>query len=646
MQIITYLKRQKNIFTFTSLSILLVGFFFFASQAQRQQVSNSKAASTADEIHYTFISDTSVSIDWRGASGALAYGPTTSYGKTATGTPPSIGPYSSSGPFWEAKITGLSSNTLYHYSIGGGSDHTFKTGHSKGDQSAFTVAAYADVGETVAYPNSGIIQGMIATLHPDMTLLAGDITYANAHGQAAVDNHFNDVMPWSTNGTAYMPAWGNHEWDEAGDNLKNYKGRFDLPNAQTSPGSPAVSCCGKDWYWFDYGNTRFITFPEPWSGAWADWNAKVKTVMDQAQADPGIKYIVTYGHRPALSSGHHPGDATLLGYINALGDTHSKYVLNINGHSHNYERSTPQHGVIHLTVGTGGGNLEEDPPCQWKTCTQPSWSAKRLMREGLTKLVFTATGIQGNFLCGPAGGGANDIQCNQGAVVDSFTIGTPSSPGPQPTGAPSPVPTAVANPTNPAPGNPSPVGPTSVPTPTDTPTPTPIPSATIGPLINDMQVVASIKIPGIGTDGNKSPLHQTRRVQLNIFDVNNNQVGTGTGFLIWDKVNSFTGPIHLGKFNEGVYYVKVVSDNALQKLVSPQFQTLTGGNNVLPPATILLGDLDQDNTLTINDYNLALTCFQDSACPTRTQLDFNDDGKVDVQDYNLFLHNFWTFSGE
>ena len=48
-----------------------------------------------------------------------------------------------------------------------------------------------------------------------------------------------------------------------------------MPNAATSPGSPAISCCGKDWGWFDAGAVRFISYPEPWTRRlWSDWQSK------------------------------------------------------------------------------------------------------------------------------------------------------------------------------------------------------------------------------------------------------------------------------------------------------------------------------------------------------------------------------------
>ena len=225
---------------------------------------------------------------------------------------------------------------------------------------------------TLTYPRVAQVQSQIAAGAPLFVLMLGDLTYGNDHGQASVGQHFNDVMVWSQD-AAYMPAWGNHEWDSSGDDLRNYKGRFNLPNPQTSPGSPAVSCCGEDWYWFDCGSTRFIAYPEPFSGGWSDWNTRARTIIDTAQVNPQIRFIVTFGHRPAYSSGQHSGDSSLKAYLDALGATHSKYVLNLNGHSHDYERTKPQGGVTHVTVGIGGSTLEEDGACLWAGgCAPPS----------------------------------------------------------------------------------------------------------------------------------------------------------------------------------------------------------------------------------------------------------------------------------
>lgn len=405
-------------------------------------VGSGPARAADDEIHWTMTGPTSVSVDWRGTSTTVRFGTTTAYSSIATAVTPDPLPYSSTGPFREARITGLSPGLTYHYSVGSGPDHVFHTLPPL--SSSFTVYAQGDIGDNATYPRVGAVQALVAAGTPSFVLVAGDLTYGNDNGQAVVDRHFNDVMAWSQD-AAYMPAWGNHEWSKTTDDLRNYKGRFDFPNPQTSPGAPTSGCCGEDWYWFDAGNTRFIAYPEPYSGAWSDWNAKAKVLMDAAQANAAIRFIVTFGHRPAYSSGYHSGDAGLKSYLDALGDTHTKYVLNINGHSHNYERSFPQHGVTHITAGTGGSTLEEaSGTCLWTGgCPAPSWTAFRAFHHAALRLKFTPTSILAEAICGPAGdtgSNLNDITCTSGTVFDSFLIGTSSTLGTGPvavaTGAP------------------------------------------------------------------------------------------------------------------------------------------------------------------------------------------------------------------
>ncbi len=381
-------------------------------------------AFAADEIHWTVTGQNSVTFDWRGTATekTLGYGVTSGVYTQVTATTPNPVPVSSSGPFWEAKLTGLKENTRYYYKIGSGTERSFRTPPAPGS-SDFTVYAEGNIGSSSTYFNTGTVQDLIANDLPAFVVGLGDLTLGNNNGKVNIDQHFNDVMVWSKE-AAYMPVWGEMDTvtsKKAQDNFKNYKGRFAVPNSQTSPGSPLAG--GEDWYWFDYGNVRFITMPEQWKGAWADWNTKAGKLMAQAQADANIKFIVTFVHQPAYSSGHYAGSATLKGILDTLGDTYSKYKLNINAHSNNYERSLPQHGVTHVTAGTGGANLTQDGNCLWLACTKPAWSAFRAMHLGALKLHFTDSGIEGSFICGPAGGGKNDVTCKTGSIVDSFSIG-------------------------------------------------------------------------------------------------------------------------------------------------------------------------------------------------------------------------------
>jgi len=154
-------------------------------------------------------------------------------------------------------------------------------------------------------------------------------------------------------------------------------------------------------------------------------------------------------------------------------------------------------------------------------------------------------------------------------------------------------------------------------------------------------------LPGIGPGANKSPKHLTRQAVVEIFDSSNKQVLTGNGFLKYNGTDSFEGIIHLGQLTNGIYYVKVSSINTLISIVLPQFQNLTSDKiNVLPSVRLSQGDLNGDNVIDINDYNLALVCFQDKNCQAKDVIDLNDDGKADVIDYNLLLLAFHRYSGD
>lgn len=392
-----------------------------------------RGAIAADEIHWTLLGQTSVTFDWRGSGAAdtLRYG--TSPGtqsRSIVGLTPTPSPDSSPGPFWEARLTGLAENTLYYYRIGSGPVHTFRTPPPRGG-SDFWFAEQADVGCSLRWPNVGITQGMISEDNPNLpgddrprfVLVPGDLTYGDQGSPAEVDQHFNDVMAWSQD-AAYMAAWGNHEWatasDAKPDNLNNYEGRFDFPNSQTSPGAASAvgNGPGEDWYWFDYGNVRFISYPEPYSGAWSDWATRVDPVMAAAQRDPAITFIVTFGHQPSWSSGaDHDGEASLAGHMAALHGKHSKYVLSLQAHSHHYERSDPAQtdGILHVVGAGGGSKLGGLAP------SQPAWSAYRINHLEHLRIHVQADRIDGYAICGPPGSGSSD-SCGQGSVIDHWSV--------------------------------------------------------------------------------------------------------------------------------------------------------------------------------------------------------------------------------
>jgi hypothetical protein len=424
----TLLRAHKFLFSILALVLISDAFIFWRFHNKNNLNSSSKAnvaveISEADEIHYTIINTTTVTFDWHGKAVTLEYGlEPNKYNQTVNAKTPSPIPTSVPGPFWEAQVTGLKPSITYHYRIGNGKDHTFHTAPNN-SISHFTIAAEGDIG---ASNEAQQVQSQIAEAHVDLALILGDLTYGNLHGKHDIDEHFNDVMSFSQD-VPYMPVWGNHEWAR-GDSIKNYKGRFDLPNPGTSSNTRKQNTLtGEDWYWFDYGDVRFVAYPEPSGTANKEWEQEMLTPtgpMATAQKDPQIRFIVAIGHHPAYSSGNHPGKPDFVEIMHTLSQKYSKLVLVVNGHSHDYERTNPVDGTVFVTVGTGGEGMEtKDTPCKWRICPAPDWSAKRYFHSGYLKLTFDADKIQGEFICGPvADQQKDDITCNEGDAIDSFTI--------------------------------------------------------------------------------------------------------------------------------------------------------------------------------------------------------------------------------
>jgi hypothetical protein len=377
------------------------------------------------QVHFTFTGPTSVTFSWVGSARSIRLWSRNEPPRIVEAHEPSPKPLGP-GRWQEAAVTDLRPDTEYGYQVGRPRQPVpafFRTPPAPG-ASKFTFAAVADLGASIDYPEVNQIHRLVALGEPAFVLALGGLTYADVRSQSSVDRHFEDVMAWSKR-AAYMPVWGEHEWaSETRDDLRNYKGRFALPHPQTSPGAPAVGCCGEDWSWFDYGNVRFIAYPEPYTDAtWDDWAAKAAPLFEEAEATAALELVVTMGHRPAYSSSPEGGDARLRRLLDGFGARFRKYVLNLSGHGHVYERTKPQAHVVHVTVPSGGAQLAHVANwCSWKECKPPAFSAFRAIHLGMLRLSSRPGGLKIEAFCGAATPARDDVRCAEGEMLENFTI--------------------------------------------------------------------------------------------------------------------------------------------------------------------------------------------------------------------------------
>jgi hypothetical protein len=270
----------------------------------------------------------------------------------------------------------------------------------------------------------------IAGFNPAFVLTTGDITGAGPAGQQNVGKRFRDAMVWSQR-AAWMPVEGNHDWEyTAADDLRTYKGRFDIPNPGTISNSPTASAGGEDWGWFDYGNTRFISCPEPWtSSSRNEWKIQVIPVFAAAQDDPNIKFIVTFGHRSSYTSasGRYPGETSLRTILDGFHAIYPKYVVDLSGHNHQYERYQLSSGMTYIINSTTGAYYRG-----WDSPIKPSNCSFRAIHYGILVLDVSDTAIQGQFVCSVNTTNPSSdympreehVCSTPGAVIDAFSIMT------------------------------------------------------------------------------------------------------------------------------------------------------------------------------------------------------------------------------
>lgn len=409
-------------------------------------------ADTVTEIHYSFGNTPgTVWFDWDGQPQDIYYGPDAGYGMSAIASSPNVTPVDSAGPFRQVQLTGLAPGATYHYKIGAtGLDHIFRT-VPDGD---FTWVDIGDTASTLCDPWVAGIHALVAAQNPWFVTHGGDIAEANVCGVAAVHQYYVDQQVWSDS-AAFQPVWGNHEYGmptgdappgTPRDSLLNYKGRSFITNGQPVPsdtasrttnpgcgwetGAAANTCQGNDWGWFTAGHVLFISYPEPWPGAYPAWQASADVVMAAAQADPGIDFIVTYGHRPAYSSVSSMVKTELRTALDNLAAKYSptasrpdgKFVLSVNHDVHMEEVFKPINGLVNITNG-GGGSGQVNP------ATFDPDSLWHIVHPAILSASYSAVShsLAVSLLCGPAYAPNPKTTCTYGSVLYHQTFTRPGT---------------------------------------------------------------------------------------------------------------------------------------------------------------------------------------------------------------------------
>lgn len=262
-------------------------------------------------------------------------------------------------------------------------------------------------------------------------------------------------------------------------------------------------------------------------------------------------------------------------------------------------------------------------------------------------------------------GKTGNFEFNIAASKDGNAIGNKNLPytvtggtgGTQPTATNTPVPGQPTATNTPVPNQPTatntpvPNQPTATNTPIpNQPTNTPIPGQpTATPNPNETRIALEYWLPGIGANTaqglNNNPVRKALATEIEVYDAQNQKVKNQTATLNFAlDTHSYKATVSLGNLATGPYSIRARFNNTLWKKTPA---LLTAANTTTVPAQQLIpGDIDQNNTLDLLDYNAVISCYGNKPCSNKEKADLNIDGKVDERDLNILYAGFATRMGD
>jgi hypothetical protein len=246
----------------------------------------------------------------------------------------------------EVRLTGLSADTKYYYSVGStattlasGTGNFFVTAPTSAKPTRIWVLGDCGNATTGQKAVRDAYYKFAGTRHTDLWLMLGDNAYMNgtdSQYQAELFNVYGAMMQKS----AFWPTFGNHDAESA--NSATQTGPyFDMITMPKNGEAGGVASGTEAYYSFNYGNIHFICLDSSESSR-STTGAMLSWVKRDLAANTKT-WTIAFWHHPPYSKGSHDSD-TELELVemrkNALPILESYGVdLVMCGHSHVYERS-------------------------------------------------------------------------------------------------------------------------------------------------------------------------------------------------------------------------------------------------------------------------------------------------------------------
>ena len=280
----------------------------------------------------------------------------------------------------EVRLTGLSADTRYYYSVGdglsvlsSGPDHFFLTAPNAAKPTRIWVLGDSGTANDDAARVRDAYESFTGARHTDIWMMLGDNAYwsgMDIEYQYAVF----EMYPAMLRKSVLWPTIGNHETYSFEEPMP-YLSMFTLPTGGEAGGVPSGT---ERYYSFNYGNIHFVcldsmTEDRSSFGPMASWLQQDLTANTNT-------WLIAFWHHPPYTKGSHNSDDP-FGFDYELVEMRQNILpilesfgvdLVLSGHSHSYERSfliNAHYGFSqeletnpHLIRDSGSGRPEETGP--------------------------------------------------------------------------------------------------------------------------------------------------------------------------------------------------------------------------------------------------------------------------------------------
>ena len=356
-----------------------------------------------------------VTVRWRTSSATdsrVWYG-------TAPGSPAASASVAGSRTEHVVRVTGLSAETRYFYSIGSASvtlaSGEFRTSPPPGAARSGRIWVIGDAGTKDSRQRSvrDAYDAFNGSARTDLWLMLGDNAYLDGTDEEYQDAVFDMYKPLLATSVVW-PTFGNHDGQTASSATQSgpYYDLFTLPKNGECGGLASGT---EAYYSFDWGNVHFLCLDSYESDR--SVNGPMWTWARNDLAATSAQWLIAFFHHPPYTKGSHDSDtgspliAMRKNFLPMLEDAGVDLVLA--GHSHVYERSYLLDGHYGLSttltsaMKKDGGSGRDAAPYRKSSGTQPHEGA-----------VYIVAGSSGHATGGPLNHPAMFVSLNEmGSVV-------------------------------------------------------------------------------------------------------------------------------------------------------------------------------------------------------------------------------------